>query len=280
MNPRPICEPVDLGLDGSVVVDRVVHGAGAPGQGRLLHFHDVAELVIFRSVTGWFYAEGSQYPLHANTVVFVPSMYQHDFLLEGGAKSWWLIQIDPYLVERLSHQVGGVRLTVSLCASPSAEDFERLDMLAAWLESVTAANPSDPLATTIVELILSLAARAPIMTGTETRASPIQIDRFVKAIDALRRDPGASLSLRDAAGLCNLSSTYFSRRFKDVFGINFTDYARNYRLHIAARRIASTRLAISEIAYALGFTTPSHFSQRFQEHFGVSPRAYRQAVRG
>ena len=33
---------------------------------------------------------------------------------------------------------------------------------------------------------------------------------------------------------------------------------------------------ISEVAYALGFTSPSHFSNTFKKRFGVSPKNYLQ----
>ena len=79
--------------------------------------------------------------------------------------------------------------------------------------------------------------------------------------------------------MCSLSPAYFSRRFKHVFGMNFSDYARAYRLHLAARRIVSGGAPISEVAYSLGFSSASHFSARFHERFGMSPRAYRQGAR-
>ena len=39
---RPICEPVELPLGSSVLVERVEHHADSPELGRLLHFHDVS----------------------------------------------------------------------------------------------------------------------------------------------------------------------------------------------------------------------------------------------
>jgi AraC-like DNA-binding protein len=48
---------------------------------------------------------------------------------------------------------------------------------------------------------------------------------------------------------------------------------------MAARRLLSGDSGIAEIAYGLGFATPSHFAASFHARFGVSPRAYRQAHR-
>ena len=79
--------------------------------------------------------------------------------------------------------------------------------------------------------------------------------------------------------MCHLSTAYFSRRFRQVFGMPFTDYARVYRLHLAARRLVDGGSAISEIAYGVGFSSPAHFSARFRERFGMTPREYRNSAR-
>ena len=51
--------------------------------------------------------------------------------------------------------------------------------------------------------------------------------------------------------------------------MNFTDYARAYRLHLAARRILSSGAAVSHIAYGVGFSSASHFTALFHDRFGL-----------
>ncbi len=104
-------------------------------------------------------------------------------------------------------------------------------------------------------------------------------ERLLPALERLRAAPKEPISLEAAASACALSPAYFSRRFKRALGMNFTDYARIYRLHLAARRLTTTGSAISEIGYSLGFSSPSHFTARFRERFGISPREYRNSAR-
>ena len=99
---RPICEPVELPLGAPVLAERVTIAADAPDIGRFMHFHDVAELVLFRRVRGEFFSGGRRYRLTDGAIVFVPSMRHHDFALERGAMEWVLVQADPYLVETLA----------------------------------------------------------------------------------------------------------------------------------------------------------------------------------
>lgn len=276
---RPICEPVELPLGAAVVAESVSIASDAPAIGRLLHFHDVAELVLFDTVAGSFIADGRRHAITGGSVVFVPSMHHHDFDLAGGRKAWTLIQMDPYIVEQLALQPSFARLAAPICARPDAAARARMYMLAGWLLDVAAADPLDPLALRIVELLLIALAALPAGEQGEPVDHIGEVDRFLPAVERLRGAPGEELTLIEAASLCRLSPAYFSRRFKQVFGMNFVDYVRVYRLHLAARRLATTGGSISETAYSLGFSSPSHFTQRFAERFGMTPRAYRADAR-
>lgn len=278
MTLRPICEPVELPLGASVIAERVVSAVDAPASGQFLHFHDVSELVLFGRVEGAFIADGRQHPLSDGAVAFSPSMRHHDFALAPGRKDWALIQIDPYIVESLAHQPSLSRLNRPFCAMPDAAARRRIDVLGDWLIDMAATDPFDPLIGRIVELLLCQIAAAPEVAGSEATSDATQVERLLPAVEQLRRDPSAAISLENAAASCNLSPAYFSRRFKRVFGMNFTDYARVYRLHLAARRIATSGASLSEIAYGLGFSSPSHFSARFHERFGMTPRQYRRTA--
>jgi AraC-like DNA-binding protein len=279
MTLRPICEPVELPPGASVIAERVATDADAPASGHFLHFHDVSELVLFGRVSGGFMAAGRRFPLAEGAVAYAPSMRHHDFALAPGEKEWSLIQIDPYIVEHLAHQPSLFRLSRPFCVMPDAVSRNRIDVLGDWLIDVVAHNPFDPLIGRIVELLLCQVASAPEIAATEPAGDLAQVERLLPAVEQLRRDPSAALSLDSAASLCRLSPAYFSRCFKRVFGMNFTDYARAYRLHLAARRIATSGAPVSKIAYGLGFSSPSHFSARFRERFGMTPREYRRSAR-
>jgi len=276
---RPLCEPIDLPLGASVLIDRVEHPANSPELGRLLHFHDVSELVLFDRVDGTFIAAGRRQPIEDGTIIFAPSMRHHDFELAPGPKAWWLVQIDPYLVEQLALQRSLERLSTPFCVKPDEDRRRRIETLVKWLAEVVGDDPRDPIVAPIVELLLVAVAQSPDVESGEEADEEAHVDRLLVAVERLRSDPRAPISLDEAAARCNLSPAYFSRRFKQVFGMNFTDYRRAYRLHLAARRLVSTGAPISDIAYGLGFSSPSHFTARFHQRFSVTPREYRSSAR-
>jgi len=230
---RPICEPVELPLGASVIAEHVAMAHGTPDIGRFMHFHDVAELVLFRRVRGAFIVDGRHHPLDDGAVVFVPSMRRHDFALERGAMEWVLVQVDPYIVESLARRAGVARLSRPFCASPDPRTLARIGLLADWL--VDAAKHKDAAVERIVELLLLSAAEAPESETPADDEAPGHVDRLLPAVEMLRVAPADPITLDCAATTCRLSPAYFSRRFRQTFGMTFSDYARIYRLHLAAR---------------------------------------------
>jgi len=274
MAPRPICEPVELPPGEAVTAERVMVSPDSANLGRFMHFHDVAELVLFRHVSGTFIAEGGKHQLRDGALIFVPSMRHHDFELDRGAMEWVLVQVDPYIVERLGLQ--HPRLSRCFCAFPDEAARVRIDLLADWL--LDASQRRDPKVERIVELlILSAAECATGEVAVEARET-VHVERLLPALELLRTAPAEPIALEAAATACSFSPAYFSRRFRQLFGMTFSDYARTYRLHLAARRLAGSSAAISKIAYGVGFSSPAHFSLRFRERFGMTPREYRASA--
>jgi AraC-like DNA-binding protein len=273
---RPICEPVELRPGAGLRVEHVRQGPGSPATAPFPHFHDVHELVLFGEVSGHFIAEGRRYTLTPGCVAFVPSMCQHDYALGPGRRDWVLIQIDAIAGETLGQAPGLERLAGPFCARPDPTLRDRLLMLAQWLTGLRAA---DALALPIVELLLRALVRAPGIEGEALTASRDRLDRLRPALDRLRRDPAHAPSLEQAAALCALSPAYFSRRFRQQIGLAWSDYVRTHRLHLASRSLLEGDQGIAEIAYRLGFATPSHFGELFHRRFGMTPKAYRQAGR-
>lgn len=275
---QPICEPVDLPIGKTALVAQVDLPVGSPPPARLLHFHDVAEIVLFGNAHGRLFCEGESFLILPGSVVFVPSMSYHDYLFDAGPNQWTLIQVEPYLVEQLARQADVGTLSRPLCLKTDGVTAGRLHMLAGWLAETARANAADPLIDRIVGLIFSALARLPAMKGERIADTANTLSRFLPVVERLRQVPGARLTLGEAATLCHVSPAYFSRRFAAVFGCGFADYVTSYRLHVASRRIATTATPLSEIGYDLGFSSHSHFTARFRERFGIAPREYRKRV--
>ncbi|MEN3351178.1 MAG: hypothetical protein V7632_4813 [Bradyrhizobium sp.] len=87
------------------------------------------------------------------------------------------------------------------------------------------------------------------------------------------------LALAETAAALGISPRYASSLFADE-GTSFQRFVLAQRLERCNRDLASPAHAhrhISEIAFAWGFNDLSHFGRVFREHYGLSPRDWRQS---
>ena len=83
------------------------------------------------------------------------------------------------------------------------------------------------------------------------------------------------VSLADAAAHAHLSPNYFSGRFRALTGIPFVQYRQELRLQFARSLLAVSDLPITQVCYAAGFNTLSHFERAFRARWGCAPHAIR-----
>lgn len=108
------------------------------------------------------------------------------------------------------------------------------------------------------------------MLPQEERSLRRQAERMIN--DAL---PDAPTPIELAARL-NVSVRQLYRQF-EADGI--CRYIQRQRLERSARELRDARsatLKITTIAYNWGFTDSAHFSRLFKQHYGISPKSYRE----
>ena len=108
-------------------------------------------------------------------------------------------------------------------------------------------------------------------------AEPPAITRAKQFIKEHQAD---EISLGDVAKAVNTSTFYFCKMFKKTTGLNFTDYLSRVRVEKARNLLLNPNLRISEIAFAAGFQSLSHFNRVFRRIAGESPTRYRAKLPG
>lgn len=88
------------------------------------------------------------------------------------------------------------------------------------------------------------------------------------------------VDLEQAAKQAGLSPFHFLRLFSSVLGVTPHQYLVRSRLRHAARLLADDDIAITDVAYDVGFGDLSNFVRTFHRAAGVSPTRFRQASKG
>lgn len=109
----------------------------------------------------------------------------------------------------------------------------------------------------------------------EEQSSMWELKRMADYITEHFREP---LSVRKAAKACNMSYSYFSRQFKNVFGKSFVEFLNFIRVMEAEKILLSTNRTITDIALEVGFTNTSYFIRHFQLIRGMSPKKYKNML--
>lgn len=82
-------------------------------------------------------------------------------------------------------------------------------------------------------------------------------------------------SLSDAAAMCLMSESKFSKVFKMITGTSYKHYLIEMRLHHAYQMLLNTELSISQISLQVGFPTISNFNTQFRKTYDIAPSELR-----
>jgi signal transduction histidine kinase/ligand-binding sensor domain-containing protein/DNA-binding response OmpR family regulator len=109
-------------------------------------------------------------------------------------------------------------------------------------------------------------------------ADDLFMDKVMAAVNAHLADPDFNVETLSAE--LDLSRVHLHRKLKEITNLSTANFIKQVRLQQAAKLLKEDdRLNVSEVAYAVGYSSLSHFSAAFHEMYGVSPKEYmRQSV--
>ncbi len=127
----------------------------------------------------------------------------------------------------------------------------------------------------IRELLLNQANVAEEGERQEDMLSPIDrkfVDNLYMYID--EEISNGSINIDDISSKMCMSRASFYRKVKSLTGVSPNNFILIYRLNKSAEMIRSRQYRLNEVADMLGFSSPSHFSRCFKNHFGVPPKDF------
>jgi len=96
--------------------------------------------------------------------------------------------------------------------------------------------------------------------------------------DYVDGDLSGRLSIRAAAERAKLSPSYFSRRFRQSFGLTFSRFVAHRRIERAQSMMIRSSTSLCQIALACGFTDQAHFTRTFGGLTGSTPSQWRRTA--
>ncbi|KOR76146.1 helix-turn-helix domain-containing protein [Paenibacillus solani] len=114
---------------------------------------------------------------------------------------------------------------------------------------------------------------AHVEAKSETEESSL-MDEIVAYIDANFADYDLSLGM--ISSKFSISSSYFSRSFKEKVGMNFTQYIWQKRMDEVIRLLLNTTDPLKDIITRVGYLDTPSFIRKFKKETGYTPGQYRK----
>lgn len=169
---------------------------------------------------------------------------------------------DSLLCETCNPPLSGVALT-----------SERIGYEAAsLLESLLHGKPAPK------EPILIEPTRVVVRQSTDTLA--IHDPDLARAIAFIRIHGATPIQVSDVLRAVPVSRSWLERRFQEALGRSPAEEIRRVRIERAKQLLADTDLPVPEVASAAGFRSREYLAHAFKLATHLTPRAFRQRVRG
>ncbi|AEF42647.1 helix-turn-helix domain-containing protein [Hoyosella subflava] len=103
---------------------------------------------------------------------------------------------------------------------------------------------------------------------------------MLRARDMIDRAYADDLDISALARAAHVSEAHFIRTFKETFGETPHRYLQRRRIERSMFLLRETRQSVTDICFAVGFSSLGTFSRTFRAIMGESPTEYRRHTAG
>ena len=247
----------------------------------LLHQHKEMELITVTEGCVTFFIHGEAFLLQKGDSLFIPPYALHRVSVPANTKvSYLCVCFDLNLLydKELRDGLENGSLTISpLCQNTAASSAVFAQYIsAAFYACQGNAEGWEFAAVGYLSLLFFELKNKGFITPSAV--SKTHQNFCMQVMDYINQNYQENISSRSAADHLYINNSYFCRVFHKNFGIPFSLYLQTYRLEKAKSLLKHTKLPISNIAAAVGFSDFSYFSKIFKKDCGLSPSEYRKAA--
>ncbi len=257
------------------------------------HRHDFVELIYICAGTGTQYIDGVAYEVSRGDFLYVNYGKTHDFLANG-SMTYIEVMFDLFFLSR------------ELINSKNAFDILSLTEFSEFHGDISG-NP-DPIVTftgqerqavehILEDIIEELRCKKSLyknvvrdyiealflkmirkLSSADHQEYYDKSDVMRQMLEYIQNNFSADLTLETLAEKCFYSPAYFSRVFKEKFGMGFKSYTQQLRTKKAVELLQTTNMPIKTIISYCGFHDKNSFYRATQKFYGATPTALRKAA--
>lgn len=252
------------------------------------HTHEFLELVYVCKGSGVHGIDGVEYQVRRGALLLINYKQVHFFRTEEGMEFYDILLDPKWISERLIEPENAFELLTLSAFSDfqkeveeghplmlfAGEERSRLEQLLAEMQEECERQQKgfETMLKAQTNILLTFLFRK-LSLGVEKEEHLALTPEF---LDYIRAHCAERLSLEELAGRCFYNPSYFSRVFKEHYGLTLTGFITQSRLERALRLLRETELSGEQIAEQAGFSSKSAFYRLLKEKEGLTPQQYRK----
>lgn len=251
------------------------------------HLHEFIEIVYVSNGTGVHGIDGVEYKVSRGSLLFINYRQVHYFKSENDMVICNILLDPEWISEKLIDSENAFELlTLSAFSSFQQEvdtgapliRFEgasraRLERLIAEMEEEKQKKlPGfDTVLKAQVNILLTSIFRK-MSRGGRLYLNP-------DFLGYIRDHCNEKLTLEALSKTCFYNPSYFSRLFREHYGMTVTEFINQSRLEKAVKMLEETGLSVEEISEQAGFSSKTAFYKLLRKKTGLTPQEYRKKVK-
>lgn len=162
---------------------------------------------------------------------------------------------------------------------PDWRMYDGDDLIPDLLTDMAQKNPDEDHTRTFLRSALGVIASGLFARGPDSKHAPGGLNRVQmrEAVAFIQKNITRRFRIKELSSHLHLNADYFSRRFKESFGVSPREWIKRERIRAAAAYLMESSFTVTEIAYRLGYEDIYFFSRQFKEVKGISPGKWRKS---
>lgn len=258
-------------------------------EGCKLHFHKEIEFIYVAAGRIDIWINNKKYTIGSEKFIMIHPNESHRIICTSDVCYYFGVRFDPAILYTTKQTVAELKCLIPFCISPGNRQriFDRSELsrycdIRNMLESIVNECEKKPLGFTFLVRNRITAIFVAIIRAWQSQSTKDDSNISNELAATMQYAQNyiinncTDVNEAELAKKCNMSYSYFSRSFKKLMGMSFSEYVNNVRINEAQRMLVSNNYSISEVAQNLGFSSSSHFIRTFKALKGVTPNQFRQ----
>ena len=250
------------------------------------HRHrNLFQLLLVESGGGEMVFEATTVRFSAPCAILVPATTAHGFCFTPNVTDGWVVSFTEDVADALGDRSGEALTRLkSVAAEPllplaDAGETRRVSALCADLqEEASLAREGHRLS--MRALLALIAIEVVRLAASRDRSGAVTLARADARVETLRALVDEHFRTERQIGFyatrLSMTPDRLNDHVKRATGVTAGHMIRQRVLTEAKRQLVFTNQPINEVAYALAFSDPSHFTRFFRKQTGMTPQAFRE----